>query len=221
MVHQKNKPIEHCSFPQLVLTLDVRRVIEPAFLCQLFQTKSFACIILYDSFVDQGDGAFLQNSAKMYADDIQHNGAALIIAEDSRVAGRIKADGMHLEGGLDAFDVLENQKKNQKIVGFGNLRTRHCAMSVAEAGVDYVFFGKLGADKKPSSHPRNIALAKWWAEIMEVPAIIQAGSDLATIDETLETTCEFIAIEEMIFAHDHPFIVLDRVKEKCKNHPLS
>ncbi|ENN90282.1 thiamine phosphate synthase [Bartonella bovis] len=220
MVHQKNKPIEHYSFPQLVLTLDVRRIIDPVFLRQLLQTKSFACVILYDSFVNQGDGAFLQNSAQIYADDIQQNGAALIIAEDSRVAGRIKADGMHLESGLDAFDVLENQKKNKKIVGFGNLRTRHCAMSVAEAGGDYVFFGKLGADKKPFSHPRNIALAQWWAEIMEVPAIIQAGSDLETVDEALKTACEFIAIEEMIFAHDHPFIVLDKIKEKCKSHPL-
>ncbi|EJF74757.1 thiamine phosphate synthase [Bartonella alsatica] len=217
MTKQKNKLIDPPSHPQLVLTLDVRRVLQPTFLGQILQTKSFVCVILYDS---EKDEAFLQKQAKIYTEDIQHNNIALLISGDSRIVERTKADGLHVEGDLNTLEHFANQKKGQKIVGFGNLRNRHCAMLAGEAGVDYLLFGKLGADKKPHSHPRNIQLAQWWAEIMEIPAIVQAGSDYETFDEVLKTACEFIAVEEIIFAHDNPLIILEMMKEKCKNFLL-
>ncbi|WP_455481834.1 thiamine phosphate synthase [Bartonella sp. B35(2025)] len=220
MTKQQSKLIEPYLFPQLVLTLDVRRILNPAFLRQIMQTESFSCVILYDSQGVQHDESFLQKQAKIYANDIQNHGAALLIAEASQVSGRIKADGLHLESNPSTLEYLKNQKKEQKIIGFGNLRNRHSAMIVAESGIDYLLFGKLGADKKPHPHPRNIQLAQWWAEIMEIPAIIQAGSDFPALDEALKTACEFIAIEEIIFSHDNPFIMLDMIKEKCKNFPL-
>ncbi|WP_455473992.1 thiamine phosphate synthase [Bartonella sp. B30(2025)] len=217
MTKQKNKQTASYFFPQLVLTSDVRRTLDAIFLREIMQTESFVSVILYDS---QRDEIFLQKQAQTYAEDIQNNGAALLIANDSRIAGRIKADGLHLEGDLDALKT-ENQKKEQKIRGFGNLRDRHGAMVAAETGVDYLFFGKLGADKKPDAHPRNIQLAQWWAEIMEIPAVLQAGSDFSTFDEVLKTGCEFIAIEEILFSNNNPFAVLNMVKEKCQNFPLS
>ncbi|WP_336293930.1 thiamine phosphate synthase [Bartonella sp. CB169] len=216
MTKQKSKPIDPHPFPQLVLTLDVRRILPPAFLRQILQTKSFVCVILYDSQGSKDDAFFLQKQAQIYVEDIQCNNVALIISGDSRIAGRINADGLHVESDLNALNHLENQKKKQKIIGFGNLRNRHCAMIAGEAGVDYLLFGKLGADKKPYAHPRNIQLAQWWTEIMEIPAIVQAGSDLATFDEVLKTACEFIAVEEIIFAHDNPLVLLEMMKEKCE-----
>ncbi|WP_019221153.1 thiamine phosphate synthase [Bartonella senegalensis] len=220
MTKQKSKPVEQAPFPQLVLTLDVQRTLKPTLLRQILQTKSFACIILYDSQGVQDDAFFLQKQAQLYAQDIQSNGAALLISGDSRIAGRIKADGVHIEGDLKALELLNNQKKSEKIIGFGNIRNRHCAMVSGEAGVDYLFFGKLGADKKPHAHPRNLQLAGWWAEIMEIPAIIQAGSDFATFGEVLKTACEFIAVEEVILGSDNPLSLLKMMQEKCENAPL-
>lgn len=220
MTKQKKNPDEIRLFPQLVLTLDVRRSLEPAVLKQILRTESFACVILYDSQIDQENEAFLQNNAQLYADDIQKSGAALLIADESRIAGRVKADGLHLESNFNALEILEKQKQEGKIIGFGNLRNRHSAMNAAEAGSDYLLFGKLGADKKPCSHPRNLQLAQWWAEIMEIPAIIQAGSDPAAFDETLKTACEFIAVEEMILSYNDPLSVLEMVKRKCMQFPL-
>ncbi|ENN92968.1 thiamine phosphate synthase [Bartonella vinsonii] len=236
MTKQKNKPLESHpqteSYPQLVLTLDVRRSLDPELLRQLLKTptsqtqstqtqslqiKSFACVILYDS---QDDEAFLQKRAQIYGEDIQGNDIALLIAGDSRIARRIKTDGLHVEGDFSTLANLENQKKEQKIIGFGNVRNRHSAMLAGEAGVDYLLFGKLGADKKPHAHPRNVQLGQWWAEVMEIPAIVQAGSDFASFDEVLKTACEFIAVEEIIFTHDNPLIILEMMKEKCKNFPL-
>ncbi|MCZ2328829.1 thiamine phosphate synthase [Bartonella sp. F02] len=221
MTKRKNKPVEPCLVPQLVLTLDVRRDLNPLLFRQIIQTKSFACLILYDSQISQGDESFLQKGAQLYIDDVQQSGAAFLIADESRVVGRVKADGLHVEEDSNLLKSLQNHKKEQKIIGCGNLKSRHAAMNVAETGVDYLMFGKLGADKKPQAHGRNIQLAQWWTEMMEIPAIIQAGADPEFFDETLETACEFIAIEEMIFSHDHPLNVLDRVKEKCKNFPVS
>ncbi|AFR26790.1 hypothetical protein MF1_11420 [Bartonella quintana] len=220
MTKQKSKSIESPSYPQLVLTLDVQRILEPTFLRQILQTKSFACVILYDSQGFKDDAFFLQKQAQIYVEDIQQNGAALLIADERRIAERVKADGLHVEGDLNALERFENQKKEQKIIGFGNLRNRHCAMVAGEAGVDYLFFGKLGADKKPHAHPRNLQLGRWWAEIMETPAIIQAGNDFASFDEVIKTACEFIAVEEIIFAHDSPLLMLKMIKEKCENSHL-
>ncbi|WP_413154442.1 thiamine phosphate synthase [Bartonella sp. cb54] len=220
MTQQNNKPIEPYLFPQLILTLDVRRTLDPAFLRQIMQTASFASVILYDSHGVKDDNAFLQKQAQIYAKDIQYNGAALLISGERRIAERIKADGLHLENDLHALANLNNQDKEQKIKGFGNLRNRHCAMIAAESGADYLFFGKLGADKKPHAHPRNIQLAQWWAEIMEIPAVLQAGSDFAAFEEVIKVGCEFIAVEEMLFAHDNSLRALDMMKEKCKNSPL-
>lgn len=222
MTKEQNKSTDLHPCPQLVLTLDVRRAIELSFLRQILQIqtsqkKSFACAILYDS---QSDETFLQKQAQLYAEDIQQNDTALLIAGDSRIAGRIKADGVHIEGDLDALEHLKNQKREQKIIGFGNLRNRHSAMLAGEAGIDYLFFGKLGADKKPHAHPRNVQLAGWWAEIMEIPAILQAGSDFATFDEVLKTACEFIAVEAVIFENDNPLLILERIKEKCETAPF-
>lgn len=220
MTQQKNKPVESPPFPQLILTLDVRRNTPHSFLRPVLQTKSFACIILYDSEKQKDDGSFLQQQAQIYVEDIQNNDAALLIAGDSRIAGRIKADGLHIEDDLNALEGFKNQQKEQKILGFGNLRNRHSAMLAAEKGIDYLLFGKLGADKKPQAHPRNLQLATWWTEIMETPAIIQAGSDFTMFDETLKTGCEFVAVEEVILENDNPLILLKTMQEKCKNTPL-
>ncbi|WP_273782611.1 thiamine phosphate synthase [Bartonella sp. ML69XJBT] len=217
MTKQKDKRIDSPFFAQLILTLDVRRTFTPAFLQQILATKSFVSVIVYDS---EGDEAFLQKQAQTYAQDIQNNGAALLIAGEYRIAERVKADGFHREGDLNALEQLHDQKKAQKIIGFGNIRNRHSAMVAGEAGVDYLFFGKLGADKKPHAHPRNLQLAGWWAEIMEIPAIIQAGSDFSTFDEVLKTTCEFIAVEEALFTHDNPLQLLKKMQEKCASVPL-
>ncbi|AQX27177.1 thiamine phosphate synthase [Bartonella sp. Raccoon60] len=217
MTKQKSEPIVQCLSPQLILTVDVHRTLNPVLFRQILQTQSFVCVILYDSQGEKMGEEHLQKSGHLYAHDIRQNGAALIIAEQSRVVGRIKADGLHLESHFNLSQVIENLKKEKKIIGCGNFQNRHSAMVIAETGVDYLFFGKLGADKKPRAHPRNIQLAQWWAEIMNTPAIIQAGSEYAFFDETLETACEFIAVEEMIFMQDDPLRVLDMIKEKCQN----
>ncbi|MBX4335838.1 thiamine phosphate synthase [Bartonella raoultii] len=220
MKREQNKAMDSPLFPQLVLTLDVRRSFSPHFLRPILQTQFFVCVIIYDSQGLKDDASFLQKQAQQFVEEIQKNGAALVIAGDSRIVGRTKADGLHIEGDLNMLEHLKNEKKEQKIIGFGNIRNRHCAMVAAETGIDYLLFGKLGADKKPNAHPRNLQLSEWWAKIMEIPAIVQAGSDIANFEEVLKTGSEFIAVEEMLFGNENPLPLLKMMHEKCKNAPL-
>lgn len=183
------------------MTLDMRRMVKAELLVDIFHQGDFASIVAYDS---QHDGAFLQQQAELLVECVQSHSIAFLVANDSRISGRIHADGVHLEGKVDELKELVERCHNSMIVGFGNLHDKHTSMLGGECEPDYLMFGKLGADKKPAPHPRNLSLGSWWAQVMEIPAIVQAGSDCATFSDVLATKAEFIAVEEVIFANDDP-----------------
>ncbi|MFC4623666.1 thiamine phosphate synthase [Daeguia caeni] len=150
------------------------------------------------------DEASFQTVAEQAVPIIQQAGAAALIINDTRIAGRVGADGVHIEG--KAEDVAETLQKHspRMIVGSGNLRDRHTAMEIGELQPDYVFFGKIGADNKPDAHPRNLSLAEWWAAMIEIPCIVQAGSDLQGIVAAAETGADFVALGRAVFDAPDP-----------------
>ncbi|MBZ9654627.1 thiamine phosphate synthase [Phyllobacterium lublinensis] len=130
---------------------------------------------------------------------IQKAGAAAIIVGNTQIAGRVKADGLHFEGAV--ADVAGNVERfsPKMIVGTGNIKNRHTALEIGEAQPDYVLFGKIGADTKPEAHPRNLELADWWASMVEIPCIVQAGNSLESIPDAAMTGAEFIALGAAVF----------------------
>ncbi len=64
---------------------------------------------------------------------------------------------------------------------------------------DYIFFGRFGYDNKPEAHHRNLTLGQWWAEMIDVPCIVMAGSDLASVEAVGETRAEFVALSSAVF----------------------
>jgi len=130
----------------------------------------------------------------------QRHGAAAIIVDHSRVAGRTGADGVHLETGLADIKAAIQAFKPDRIVGAGNLTSRHAAMEAGSENVDYVLFGKLRGDTHPEPHPKAVALARWWAELMQVPAVLTAGNSLATL-ENLPGNIEFIALDRALWEY--------------------
>ncbi|WP_420961311.1 thiamine phosphate synthase [Brucella sp. IR073] len=150
------------------------------------------------------DEAAYQAAAQKAVPVIQQAGAAALILNDTRIAGRVGADGVHIEGSIaDLAEAIERHAP-KLIVGMGNLRDRHGALEVGELQPDYVLFGKVGADKKPEPHSRNIGLAEWWAAMVEIPCIVQAGNTLASIEAAAATGAEFVALGAAIFASDDP-----------------
>jgi thiamine-phosphate pyrophosphorylase len=146
------------------------------------------------------DEASFQAFAERILPVAQEAGVAAVIAGDTRIAGRLKADGVHLELGkgelIDAIDRL----RDKMIVGAGGVKTRDAALELGEAGPDYIFLGRFGYDTKPEPHPRNLTLARWWAEMIEIPCVVLGGSVVESVVPVAETGAEFVALSQAIFA---------------------
>lgn len=129
----------------------------------------------------------------------QAAGAAVLVEDDVALARSIGADGVHITtGGTKAIRAATQALKPAGIVGAGNVRSRHDAMSFGELDVDYVMFGPLGGP----ADPQAAELAQWWAETFEVPAV--HSNPAAAPDAEDETGAEFLALSDCIWAKTDP-----------------
>ncbi|KIQ03016.1 thiamine-phosphate pyrophosphorylase [Agrobacterium tumefaciens] len=147
------------------------------------------------------DDAAFQKLAETLVPIVQEAGAAALVAGDSRTASRVKADGLHVLGGAEALAEAMESFSPKLIVGGGNADDRHKALEQGESNPDYVFFGKLEGDIKPDAHSKNLALGEWWASMIEIPAIVMGGSDVASVVAVSETGVEFVALRDAVFGH--------------------
>lgn len=147
------------------------------------------------------DDDSFQKRAEVLVPIVQAAGAAALVAGDSRVAGRVKADGLHVIGGVEPLAEAVEKFTPKMIVGGGNADDRHKALEQGEANPDYIFFGKLEGDIKPEPHPKNVALGEWWASMIEIPSIVMGGSDVASVVAVAESGVEFVALRQAVFAH--------------------
>jgi thiamine-phosphate pyrophosphorylase len=131
----------------------------------------------------------------------QNAGAAALLPDDTRLAGRLKADGVHVGSGLGDLRLASESFRPQRIVGAGNIHSRHAAMEAGEIGVDYLFFGRPYGDTHDAPHPKALDLAEWWSELMEVPAVIMAGCALASVADAAATGAAFVALHDAVWSH--------------------
>lgn len=147
------------------------------------------------------DDQQFQTVAERLVPIVQTAGAAALIAGDSRIAGRARADGLHFEGSNeDLHDTLAKHTPKM-IVGAGGASDRHRALEIGEAQPDYIFFGKLEGDIKPEPHPKNLGLGEWWASMVEIPCIVMGGNDVSSVVAVSETGAEFVALRTAVFNH--------------------
>lgn len=144
------------------------------------------------------DNSF-QKLAEKVIPVIQEAGAAALVAGDSRVAGRARADGLHIAGRVETLGEAIEKHVPRMIVGGGNAQDRHRALEIGELQPDYIFFGKIDGDIKPEAHPKNLALAEWWASMVEIPCMVMGGTDPQSVLEIAETGAEFAALRLAVF----------------------
>ena len=139
----------------------------------------------------------------------QATGAAVLVEDDADLAKAIGADGVHIsEGGIKAISAAVDLLKPDGIVGVGNVRSRHDAMSFGELDIDYVLFGPLGGEPDPQA----AELAQWWAETFEVPAV--HSNPAANAQDADETGAEFLALSDCVWSGDDPAMALKAFSAK-------
>jgi thiamine-phosphate pyrophosphorylase len=153
---------------------------------------------------DKLDEAAFSKTATTLTPIAQEAGVAVIFAGDSRAVGRAGADGIHLPADPHQIDEAVKKAAGKTIVGADAGRTRDQALNVGEMRPDYVLIGKLDGDTHPEPHPRNIELASWWSELIEVSAIVMAGSIISSVTAAAETGAEFIGLGQAVFGAADP-----------------
>ncbi|WP_419908731.1 thiamine phosphate synthase [Hoeflea sp.] len=146
------------------------------------------------------DEAAFQKRAEAVVPVIQKAGAAALIAGDTRIAARAKADGLHVEGGKDDVAEAIERYAPQMIVGGGRAKDRHTALELGELRPDYIFLGKLDGDIKPDPHPKNIDLGHWWASMVEIPCVVMGGRSIESVVAVAKCSAEFVALHHAVFA---------------------
>jgi len=136
--------------------------------------------------------------AKPLVDIAQARGVAALIDHDVQLARTLRADGVHLPWAKDAATRYAEARQimgNHFIVGVDAGRSRHDAMTLGEAGADYVGFGiPAHVEDRETARARRLALIEWWSEIFEVPcvafdvespneaaALVRAGADFVAL----------------------------------------
>lgn len=134
-----------------------------------------------------GDNAY-KALAKSVVPLAQHRGAAVLVEGDPGIVRLLGADGLHASGDAKTVAAAVAALKPDLIVGIGNVGSRDEAMTLGELGIDYILFGPLSG--AITSDER--ALARWWAETMEVPSVLSdPQSSLSDYDAE---GCEFIGV---------------------------
>lgn len=127
----------------------------------------------------------------------QAAGVAVLIANDAQLARTVKADGVHLEWSEDVAERHAEAREilgQRAIVGVDAGRSRHLAMSLGEAGANYIGFGiPAHVEDREKARRRRLELVSWWAEIFEPPVIAFDVEDHATAGELAGVGADFVA----------------------------
>ena len=139
------------------------------------------------------------SKVKPLVEQAQSHGAATLVLDDAALGRQIGADGVHLTHGKDIesrYRAARQTAGRGGIVGIDAGASRHDAMSLAEAGADYVAFGiSTGFEQPGAARERRLDLIAWWAEIFEVPCV---ALDVGTPEDAAELAragADFIGVK--------------------------
>ncbi|GMG81329.1 thiamine phosphate synthase [Paralimibaculum aggregatum] len=94
----------------------------------------------------------------------------LVAADRPELVEQLGLDGVHLGPGGAALGPLRKRLGKDAILGGFGGSERHRAMSLAEAGADYVALGPLHGPDAATDE-----LFAWWSEMIEVPVVAEGG----------------------------------------------
>lgn len=132
----------------------------------------------------------------------QKKGVAALIEGDAQLARTLRADGVHLPWSNDVaarFGEAREILGTRYIVGVDVGRSRHDAMTLAEAGADYIAFGiPPHVEDRVTATARRLELITWWADIFEVPCVAFDVDDAADAVALAAAGADFIALRHEV-----------------------
>ncbi|QFU15456.1 thiamine phosphate synthase [Microvirga thermotolerans] len=153
------------------------------------------------------DERTLTNRVKALCPPVQEGGAAALVAVEGEapadlaaIAVRGGADGVHVRGAEAPVRDLRERLKAERAIGAGGIRTRDDAMTLGEAGVDYLMFGEPRPDGSVPPLDGVAERVAWWAEIFETPCVAYAP-DLEAVGRLAATGAEFVALGDAVWTH--------------------
>ncbi|MGE0628204.1 MAG: thiamine phosphate synthase [Hyphomicrobiaceae bacterium] len=139
-------------------------------------------------------------AARQLVDIGQARGAAVLVAGNTRLSRKLNADGIHLDwmaNALDEYVIARETLASGSIVGAEAGTSRHDAMSLAEAGADYIGFrpseSRHGEDDSQMRTAR-LELIRWWAEVTQVPCVAFDIGSPGEAAELVAADVDFVAV---------------------------
>jgi thiamine-phosphate pyrophosphorylase len=143
------------------------------------------------------DERTLISRIKTLAGPVQAADAALLVDQHTNLVARAGADGAHVDG-LQEMEEAASLRP-QRILGVGQLHTRHDAMIAGETSADYVLFGEPAPSGERPSPDAIFERLQWWAELFEPPCVGYA----ATLEEATlfaGSGADFIMLADFIWS---------------------
>ncbi len=145
---------------------------------------------------------------------LQAKNIAALIADDASLARQLRADGVHLtwsKNQAERFAEARNILGERFLIGVDAGRSRDDAMTLGEAGADYVAFGiPPHVEDRATAAERQQVLVSWWNELFEIPCVAFDAADTAAAAQLAAAGADFVAVT--IKASDAPDIARDKVR---------
>jgi len=150
-----------------------------------------ACLL-----IRQTDTGKLKEAAMALTGMAQQAGIAVVIDTDVEIALACGADGVQVAGDVHSYVDAREKIGADKIVGVYCGSDRHAAMSMGEAGADYVAFSNEAADGdlEPEAH--------WWARLFEVPCVVSEPLEIEQAREAAAKRIDFIRPSKAMWTDD-------------------
>jgi len=144
------------------------------------------------------DAALDARNARPLVELAQAKGIAALIEADAALARTLRADGVHLPW---AKDIVARYREAREIIGGRFIvgadagRSRDDAMTLGEAGAEYVGFGiPAHVEDREAAGARRLELVAWWSEIFEIPCVACDVDSAEDANRLARAGADFVAL---------------------------